>query len=573
MRQEFLIPLAARRDFEKRLAVLNRFAVRHKVAPAEAFFDEKGIREKIQKMEVETRFDSGWADVSVKTNHNAITVIPVSLEVPDMDFGATRYSPVAVLVNTDDGGGYWNVTKSQGGADKGLVEAVVELSHSKSCKCQNCKRSLSAKAVVIRDDETGSIFTSGTECAELYLGVAFGARIAALEFADQIAFFINACVDEVERGSGRAWESARDLEEYLAFAAVAARVSGEVPKWATTPRGDKVINHDSTWSLASGATCMPIYPADPLPEKIEAVKNGVTAEDRALAKRVADGMRAITDSEAEESEFAEKARVIAMQGWVSARNTGIVISSLLQTIKRERNAVLRASSDHFGKAGERITFRAKVVGQKLFESSFGPQIILSFMTEQGNLAKWFTKAAARVPVGEEFDITATIKGHSEFNGTKETELSRCKLEVVKEKRMERASELVKSAALGDTQAVGRLVEAGVPVDTTAYARVDAKGRDSGLPVTALHAAVRAGKTDTVDALLAAGANPTIATRAGVTPAAQALLNGDDGMAAKLEAAEAQTKALGEAVTPKFPVVDAPTVRKVLKPGAQMSLDI
>lgn len=63
---------------------------------------------------------------------------------------------------------------------------------------------------------------------------------------------------------------------------------------------------------------------------------------------------------------------------------------------------------------------------------YGYQYIHLFEDEKGNVYKWKTNKGlwlnnSVVELDSNLKIKGTIKGHEEYNGTKQTELTRCKI--------------------------------------------------------------------------------------------------------------------------------------------------
>jgi hypothetical protein len=55
--------------------------------------------------------------------------------------------------------------------------------------------------------------------------------------------------------------------------------------------------------------------------------------------------------------------------------------------------------------------------------------MIKFEDENGNILVWFTTTNPQKEIGSTITVTGTVKRHSEYKGTKQTELTRCKLSV------------------------------------------------------------------------------------------------------------------------------------------------
>ena len=90
-----------------------------------------------------------------------------------------------------------------------------------------------------------------------------------------------------------------------------------------------------------------------------------------------------------------------------------------------------SSSSYVGEVGEKIEITAKVTGFHSYKTHFNGHTIHNsintFTDEAGNVYIWKTTAYFDAFVGDKVKITATIKGHSEYKGIKQTELQRAKI--------------------------------------------------------------------------------------------------------------------------------------------------
>lgn len=105
-----------------------------------------------------------------------------------------------------------------------------------------------------------------------------------------------------------------------------------------------------------------------------------------------------------------------------------VVASVFPTWRKdlERKAVAEKekASEYVGNVGDRIT--VSVLDYKAvtgWETEWGYTVIYKITDTDGNVYTW--KTVAYIPDGCQ-SITGTVKAHTEYNGTKQTELTRCK---------------------------------------------------------------------------------------------------------------------------------------------------
>ena len=98
--------------------------------------------------------------------------------------------------------------------------------------------------------------------------------------------------------------------------------------------------------------------------------------------------------------------------------------------KREKTQAKRKASEWIGEIGERIEFTATFVSERFFNSDWGTTALLKFETESGDMVSWFSSRDSEdfgIKPGDRVEIRATVKAHKEFNGYKETQVTRGKV--------------------------------------------------------------------------------------------------------------------------------------------------
>lgn len=139
--------------------------------------------------------------------------------------------------------------------------------------------------------------------------------------------------------------------------------------------------------------------------------------------------------------------VVASDDFVTSRDVGILVSLIItyrrhiereaeyKRIKSERDAQheLEMKSNHVGQVKDRIQFIAThVTCVSARDTMYGPSYLFKMLDENGNVFMWSTSnwIEYEVEEGQEpktFSVVGTVKEHSEFNGIKQTFLTRCKV--------------------------------------------------------------------------------------------------------------------------------------------------
>lgn len=93
--------------------------------------------------------------------------------------------------------------------------------------------------------------------------------------------------------------------------------------------------------------------------------------------------------------------------------------------KQKAKAEAAARSQYVGNIGERIQFIARQIDEVTsFDTMFGTTYLYKMLDGDGNVFVWF--ASGKYNTGENVLVKGTVKEHSEYDGVKQTVLTRCK---------------------------------------------------------------------------------------------------------------------------------------------------
>jgi hypothetical protein len=113
---------------------------------------------------------------------------------------------------------------------------------------------------------------------------------------------------------------------------------------------------------------------------------------------------------------------------VTPRTAGLVASAVAAKARADGDAAKaaapRAVSAHFGTIGKRDMFTFTVLRAIDGVSEFGHWRIHVLRDDAGNIARWKSSGAC-FDAGERVTGKATVKAHTDYQGTAQTELSRC----------------------------------------------------------------------------------------------------------------------------------------------------
>lgn len=93
----------------------------------------------------------------------------------------------------------------------------------------------------------------------------------------------------------------------------------------------------------------------------------------------------------------------------------------------EKKIIPEEPSEWIGEIGKRITISVTLVRIGSYQNQYGISNIYNFKDENGNILVWFSKVDLKKDIDDTFNLTFTIKDHSEWNGKKNTVITRAKL--------------------------------------------------------------------------------------------------------------------------------------------------
>ncbi|ADQ52944.1 hypothetical protein CL89_gp253 [Aeromonas phage PX29] len=134
--------------------------------------------------------------------------------------------------------------------------------------------------------------------------------------------------------------------------------------------------------------------------------------------------------------YSENVKQIAKNGHVSSKAMGYAVSAVacyLRDLDKENERKIKEkvgqNSNHIGNVAERLRgLQLTVIGTKAFETMYGTTTIVNMIDTSGNIFVWFASGYREFDKNEEIQIAGTVKEHREYNGTKQTVLTRCKFE-------------------------------------------------------------------------------------------------------------------------------------------------
>ena len=357
------------------------------------------------------------------------------------------WSFVATIQHVATEDGYRNVVRTSPFHEG---EAVSPETRSSRPLCQHCNTARKRNDTFVIQSDDGKRMQVGRTCLKDYLGSATGAEV------------LNAAAYERELRDlmDEDWCGAGGSTGYDVVGVLAMTIAA-VDRFGFTSRGKA-----RDWGLSATADLIHFtLEADRVRQDLELRRQweqdgpwfvapwGDAEYDR--AKTIMEWADTIPDDT--DSDYLWNLKVVCSMGGVTGRELGILCSAVTAydravkgEARRKAREAAKVTSDHFGAAGDKIgrklsaadkrkgataheARKVTVAMTKLIDGYYGTSELVSMTDEDGNVFKWFASGHAlsddgeRVTEGETYTLVATIKGHGEYAGVKETNLNRCVL--------------------------------------------------------------------------------------------------------------------------------------------------
>jgi len=299
------------------------------------------------------------------------------------------------------------ISKAPNAYDRELPE------HFRTCKatCDHCNTIRLRNDTFVLENESGDMKRVGRNCLADFLRTDDIAR--AVGIYSLISKVQSAIVGECDEGAyfgGGSNTGHIGTLYYLALVVAAIRLHGWLSKKESYEQG-----------------------GIPTAERAESNSIGKPIEsDVVEAAQVFEWCQSLGERD-NLSDYLNNLRVGSSLGYVDNRSKGIVASAV-QAFRREladeQARALRtnaAPSCHVGKVGDKLSFTATVTRVFLKDGMYGLTTIVGMEDKAGNNYTWFASGRKDVKVGQAVQVKGTVKSHGEFQGVKQTTLTRCKL--------------------------------------------------------------------------------------------------------------------------------------------------
>ncbi len=323
-------------------------------------------------------------------------------------------------------------------------------------RCDHCRTTRKRNQTFVVRHSDGSHKCVGRQCIKDFLGYHADPHQLA-SWAEMLAELGGLCEsagDEEWLGGGHRAAPCWDLVHFLALTTCRIRLHG----WLGRGKAREMAEYKHVTATADAVldllTPPSAYASDEQKRewKKAVEEHTINDADKATAEAAIEWAKAITTSELESNNYLANVNLVARVGATGRKTAGVAASIIVaynkaveQETKRQQFAA-RPPSHHIGEVGKRIDCM-KVTCEKVIakDGQYGTTGIHKMHDEQGNDLTWFASSGNWLKEGETVHVAATVKDHSEYQGRKQTIITRVTV-WSEEGLIARAAKLAKKAA-------------------------------------------------------------------------------------------------------------------------------
>lgn len=296
--------------------------------------------------------------------------------------------------------------------------------------CEHCNTDRRRKEVFVMGHNDGRFVQVGRNCIADFLGGKSPESILQwAQYGFEVSKLVSEATDEDGWFGGRT-PDAWNIERFMATTAIVVRKLG----WLSRTKARELDYPGAPSSTVNNVIDLLVPPRDAQSKRawerwVETNELHVEEKDEELAAATIAWASALpTDA----NDYEYNLGVAVRRGFVTRDTAGIVTSAIASyqrhmgrenELRIERETKIRG---HVGTPKVRQGFeKLTVMSMRSFESDFGVRTLVRFEDTPGNQIIWWASGDPDwLDVGDVVDITATVKEHGDYKGTKQTIVQR-----------------------------------------------------------------------------------------------------------------------------------------------------
>jgi len=293
-------------------------------------------------------------------------------------------------------------------------------------QCEHCSVTRQRKTTYIVEHEDGRIKQVGSTCLQDFLGYDPVRLVWAANFNSKVTGII----DHALAPDSNAIRQAVVYPAHELLAVVSASITRD--GWLSRKQAyDKGYEGGAT---ADHATFDYLVRTGQIKcSRQDYTPLTITDEDKALAKASIEWGKTISENES--NEYLYSLRQVCTTGWIDQGTLGVGCSLInayqraqAQEIKRREKALAVKDSEYLGEIKVRFEITVKCLTVRSYESEWGVTRQHQLVTPDGDSVIWWASGGTEsLREGSTYLVKATPKKHEEYNGTKQTTVTRVKI--------------------------------------------------------------------------------------------------------------------------------------------------
>jgi hypothetical protein len=328
----------------------------------------------------------------------AVEVINYNFEMDSLKLG--EYRAITVLEHGTVEGQTQNLIHV---LDENII--IPEKYRTVKSICEHCNSDRQRNKTVLLQDRDGNIKQVGTTCIKEYTGI---------DAIDVIAAYQD--IHDIIIDNNRLYTDYESISRFPRYIKTIDYLTACI----------ELINKE-------GYSKDELHPTKSRAWEI-ALKNTQDSKYQEAAQTVIDYFKNSTFDESQN--FLQNIKVSLSQEY--AKQSGFIAYAFVAynkqieiDAKKKAEQEEKAKSEYVGNVGDKIQKELTLINKYTYETNYTyygeTHVIYVFADSDGNIYKWNTQNAIDSDINSNVKIKGSIKGHEEYNGQKQTVLTRCKI--------------------------------------------------------------------------------------------------------------------------------------------------
>lgn len=248
----------------------------------------------------------------------------------------------------------------------------------------------------------GKVIQIGSTCVEKYFGIA---------------------VDKYLNAMGDVYTVVKDSPEWNDFVGVRSNADGGISFDEIARMTDMVTNGFKIWRKSDGDG---ISTTDEIREMVKSCNYEFASHERTIKRE-----EVVKYWEGKpQSGFKLNVLEMMKRDYCTAYGLGIYVYGIYEAGKdkfTEKSEKVGELNEYFGNVGDKIVREMVLDKVSSFDGMYGTTYVCRFHDADGRKFVWFASNCPDIDCGAKVSIKGTVKKHDEYDGKKQTVLTRCKI--------------------------------------------------------------------------------------------------------------------------------------------------